>query len=144
MSMEEREKIVKIAKTWNNTPYVPGGRVKGAGTDCGMFLLEVFEEAGLIPHTVVNGYSPEHHLHSSREDYLKWVQKFAHEVTREEPLPGDILLYKIGNCISHGAIVVNYPVVIHSCLGIGVVLGDVSHSQWSSRLAAVYSVWGDE
>lgn len=138
-----REDVVEISKTWIKTPYVAAGRVKGAGTDCGMFLMEVFEEAQLIPHTEVGFYVIDHHMHSSQENYLGWVRKYAVEVYRN-PLPGDILLYKIGKCISHGAIVLDYPLCIHAHMGLGVVMFDASQSHWKKRQSAVYSVWRDE
>ena len=54
----EREKLIAEAKEWLGTPYHTAGRVKGAGCDCGTFLLGVLENTGLLPHIDIP-YYPE-------------------------------------------------------------------------------------
>ncbi len=44
----ERRAIVREAMTWLGTPYVSNGAVKGAGVDCGMILVRVFSDCGII------------------------------------------------------------------------------------------------
>ena len=39
------------------------------------------------------------------------------------PLPGDFALYHVGNCWAHGAIVLDWPRIIHAVKGRGVVYG---------------------
>jgi cell wall-associated NlpC family hydrolase len=38
--MKTRAEAVLIARTWLETPYILGGRLKGAGCDCGSLLAE--------------------------------------------------------------------------------------------------------
>lgn len=136
----ERARVVEIAKTWLRTPYHHQGRVKGAGVDCGMLLLEVFEEAGLIPHIDPGHYPPDWALHRSEERYLGWVEQYAHPV--EGPEPGDLALYKVGRCISHAGIVIEWPTIIHASMpDRGCVLGDGLQGWLSGRLHAFYSIW---
>jgi cell wall-associated NlpC family hydrolase len=138
---KERKRAVNEALSWLGTPYHHMGRVKGAGVDCGMLLAEVFERAGLVEHIEVDYYSSDWHLHHEEEIYLSIVERFAHKVDRE-PLPGDIVLYKFGRCVSHGAIVVEWPTVIHSYLQMGVILGDGLQEPLNQRrFFGVYSIW---
>lgn len=139
---EQRQAVVAEALTWLRTPYHHQGSVKGAGVDCGMFLIEVFHACGHIPHIDPRPYPHDWHLHQAEEQYLGWVRQHAKPVTNREPMAGDIILYKFGKCISHGAIVVDYPQVIHSYLGQGVVLANTLQNPLGKRIAEVYSYWG--
>jgi cell wall-associated NlpC family hydrolase len=113
---EQRNFVVKITKSWIGTPYIPGGAVKGAGIDCGMLLICVFQEAGLLDPTFdPRPYPIQWHFHQAAERYLGIVQRFAHEIPPDSvPLPGDIVLFKFGKCFSHGAIVTEWPDVVHA------------------------------
>ena len=138
---EERQKVVDIAKSYIGTPYHHMGRQKGAGVDCGMLLLNVFEEAGLIEHVEVGNYPPDWMCHRSEQKYLGWVEKYCHKVERE-PLPGDIILHQWGRCISHGGIVVDYPQIIHAFKPYrAVCYGDNEQKRLKTRMRAVYSYW---
>jgi cell wall-associated NlpC family hydrolase len=116
------------------------GRVKAGGVDCGMLLLEVYHEACLIPHIEPEPYPPDWALHRSEEKYLGWVQQYAHPV--DTPKPGDLALYQVGRCISHGAIVVAWPQIIHASQPEGgCCLSDGQQGWLTGRLAGFYSIW---
>ena len=136
-----RDRIVAEARTWLRTPHHHAARVKGAGVDCGLLLAEVYHAAGLTPDVVPEPYVHDWHLHRAEEKYLGIVERFAHRITTPA-LPGDILLFRFGRCISHGAIVVTYPQIIHAHLGQGVVLDDVeTNVELRDRLVGVWSLW---
>ena len=128
------ENSVEIAKTWIGTPYHHHERVKGVGVDCAMLLCEVYEAAGLVPHIDPGYYPSDWHMHRDDERYLTWVLQYASEF--QDPQPGDIVLYQFGQktsnpinarhtrIISHAAIVVEWPLVIHAVRGEGVVYGE--------------------
>lgn len=139
--MEQRESVVAEAKTWLNTPHHHAADIKGAGVDCGFLLIRAFHAVGLIPDIDPRPYPHDWHLHRSEEKYLEWVMKYTTKVDRE-PKVGDILLYKFGRCISHGAIVVDYPTIIHAYIGQGVIYADASQEYLTKRLEGVYSFWG--
>lgn len=136
----QREAIVKEALSWINTPYHHMGRIKGAGTDCGMLLLGVFENCGLLEHAKVDYYPHDWHLHRDKQQYLGWLCQYTKKV--DEPQPGDIVAYQYGRCVSHGAIVIKWPQVIHAYIGIGVVLADASKGELAKRQQGFYSYWG--
>lgn len=112
---EARRLVVAEALSWIGTPYAPGGDVKGGGVDCGMLLVRVFVDTGLVPPFDPRPYPPQWHMHQVEEKYLGWVEQFATEVTdRSRPLPGDIIMFKFGKTFSHGAIVIDYPILVHA------------------------------
>lgn len=138
-----REAVCRIARSWLGTPYHHMGRIKGVGVDCAMFPLEVYREAGLIGDICVPYYPPDWMLHRSEEIYLRIVQQHACEVTGDKLqgtggsgftvpcnlspvpcLPGDLALYRFGRCWSHGAIVIQWPLIIHALTSKGVLLAD--------------------
>lgn len=141
-----REDVVREAMTWGNTPYHPMAKIKGIGVDCGQLLIGVFENAGVIPigECAPGQYSPEWHLHRSEEKYLHWVQKYC-DVAVGEPLPGDIAVFKFGRCISHAGIVLEWPLIIHAYVGVGVIKSKYDEAilldkKGKSRLQGIYTI----
>ncbi len=136
----ERHLVVEEAITWLGTPYHHHGRIKGAGVDCGMFLAEVYEKTGVMPFVDPGVYETDWHLHRSEELYINAVEQ--HAKPTDDPQPGDIALFKYGRCASHGAIVVEWPVIVHSYFGLGVVYDNVElNTELSQRIVGVWSPW---
>lgn len=132
MEQEERDSVITEAMSWLRTPHHNGSRLKGIGVDCGQFPLAVYEAAGLIPHTDTGRYSPQFHLSRDEEWYLKLCQQLGREIDGP-PKRGDFVIYKVGRVFSHGAIVVDWPQIIHSYVNIGVSLG-VGNQGWMAEL----------
>ena len=114
MGEEKRNKLVEEAKSWIGTPFHHEARVKGAGVDCGMLLLEVFEHAGLIPHIDVKHYPRDFMMHRKEEWYLAIVSTHTRELNGGPYLPGDVILFKHGRVFSHGGIITEWPIIIHA------------------------------
>jgi len=138
----KRQLIIDEARTWLGTPYHHQGRVKDAGVDCAMLLAEVYHACNLIPYIDPTPYPPDWHFHRDEERYLGWVRRYAHPV--DVPQPGDIALFQFGRCISHGAIVVAWPTIIHAYIREGCVLGNAEQGVMAGRLRQCYSIFGDE
>lgn len=137
--MTAREAIVQEAMAWMNTPYHHAAGVKGAGVDCAFFLIRIYHAAGLIPDIDPRPYPHDWMLHRDEERYLGWVRQYADPLGEDEATqPGDIALYQFGRCVSHGAIVLDWPRVIHSYIGQGVRLEDASQAPLRNRLRAIY------
>lgn len=137
--MTTREVVVAEAKTWLGTPYHHQGKVKGAGVDCGQLLIEVYHNVGMTPAIDTGHYPSDWHFHRSEEQYLGWVQQ--HATPTDTPKAGDIALFKFGRCISHGAIVVEWPLMIHSHLGRGCVYVNATDAELNGRLAGFYTLF---
>ncbi|SEJ56168.1 hypothetical protein [Frateuria terrea] len=104
MTLPQGERIVAEARRWLDTPYRHQADVLGVGVDCAMLPVRVLTALGLIPAEVEpRPYAPDWHLHRSEEKYLGWVKRFADPV--EAPQIGDLVLFRVGRCFSHGGIV---------------------------------------
>lgn len=141
MTPQQRQSVVQEAMTWQNTPYHHQANLKGAGVDCIMLMVEVYKACALVPATVdPRPYPHDWHMHRSDEIYLGGIERLADRV--ELPLPGDIALFQFGRCVSHGAIVIKWPLVIHAFIEHGgVVQTDISKSAaLTDRLRGFYSL----
>jgi cell wall-associated NlpC family hydrolase len=128
LSADQRQKVVDAAYAWLRTPYHHQAQVKGGGADCAMFPLAVYQECGFIPEGYhAPAYSSQWHLHRSEELYIAEVEKLAVEKSPCEIQPADFVIFKFGRTFSHGAIVVKWPLVIHSYIPHGVTLADASN-----------------
>ena len=121
---EGRSAIVEEALTWLKTPFHHRQATKGSGVDCALFLYSVYQKVGLIPEIEIEEYSAQWHLHRDEERYLNWVLKFAYRVEAPPFKPGDAVMYKFGRVASHGAIIVQWPKIIHAFSKAGMVTLD--------------------
>lgn len=141
---EERADVVAEAMTWLRTPHEHGQCVKGAGVDCGRFLIAVFQACDVVPPIEPGAYPYDYHLHRNEERYLPLVESVAHRI-HDEPKPGDIALFKFGRVISHGAIMLEPPDFIHTHVYQGVVLDSLeANATFRERLMGYWSVWPRE
>ncbi|MGH6995683.1 MAG: hypothetical protein ACREES_08295 [Stellaceae bacterium] len=109
----ERARLVAEAQSWVGTPYHTGGRIKGVGVDCLTFVVCAFEGAALIAPYKIPHYPPDWHLHRDDERYMRGILEHCVEVA-ERPLPADVVLWKFGRAFAHGAIVIDWPIIVHA------------------------------
>jgi cell wall-associated NlpC family hydrolase len=136
----ERQSVVEETRSWLGTPYRHMGRVKKAGTDCGMLILEVFEKVGLVDHQEIPFYPFDIACHSARTDYLDWIKKYSKQVDRD-PMPGDVILYKFpgAKVPHHAAIVIDEEYIIHSYIKQGVILSN--RRSYQKFEVGIFSFW---
>jgi cell wall-associated NlpC family hydrolase len=150
---ELRAQVVAEAQSWVGTPYISNGAIKGrrGGVDCAMLLLAVYQNVGLVPREFdPRPYPPQWHVHRNQEKYLQHMLGWAKEVLGSEeraPLPGDVVLFKIGHVFAHGAIITDWPNVIHAIGGDMVIYDDVSMRTTGRRALwhmprLIFSYWG--
>lgn len=137
----QRAAVVAEARTWLRTPYHHAGTIKGAGVDCAMLPLAVYRATGLLPEFSFDDYPPDWHLHRDAERYLEIVTCFAREV--QAPIgPGDFVLFRWGRCFAHGAIIVDWPQIIHAVLHVGVAQDNALQvSQLIDRPRRFFTLW---
>jgi NlpC/P60 family putative phage cell wall peptidase len=133
-----RAAVVTEAESWIGTPFHHAARIKGAGVDCLMLLAEIYERAGVAPHIDPPFYVPDWHLHRDAERYLDGLTRYASEIPFP-PQPGDIALFRFGRTFSHGAIVTDWPRLIHAYWSIGVVHGDATRYPLAARPVKFFS-----
>jgi cell wall-associated NlpC family hydrolase len=107
-----RTAVVEEAKTWLGTPWVHRARIKGAGVDCAQFLIGAYVGAGVIEAFDTGDYPPDWMMHREEERFLGWIDRYM--IPTFAALPADVAIWKFGRCFSHAAIVIEWPVVIHS------------------------------
>lgn len=122
---EQRASVVMEARRWIGTPYHHQADILGAGVDCGMLLVRVYVDSGIVTAFDPRPYSVQWHLHKDDERYLGAMMACSKEV--ETPLPGDMAVWKIGRAYAHGGIVVRWPLVVHAYQPEGMVVeSDIS------------------
>jgi cell wall-associated NlpC family hydrolase len=135
MTALERQRVLLAASSWLGTPYHHAGRVKGAGVDCLTLLAEVYHEAGLVEKVKIPYYPMDWHLHRDAERYMEGLLSYTRELeVTATPQPGDIALWKFGRCFSHGAIVMNWPLVIHAYVTKTVCYENVEQAAWLNHI----------
>lgn len=137
---ELRRAIVAEARTWEGTPWHHEARVKGVGVDCAQLLIAVFSAVGAIPAFDTEHYPPDWHLHRSEQLFLKVLKQYADPI--EIPLSGDIAMFNFARADAHGAIVLEWPEIIHAYVRTGVVQRDDARRnvELADRLAGFYSL----
>lgn len=132
MDDPRRIAVIEEASRWLGTPYHHMGRLRGRGVDCLTLLAEVYEAVGLIPHVDLDFYPPDWHLHRGDELYFNGISRYAREIDRP-PQPADIALFRFGRCFSHGAIVTEWPRLIHAWHKAGVLRYDATQPNLAKR-----------
>lgn len=144
----QRDAVDAAVRSWIGTPFHDCAQVKGAGVDCGMLLRAVYTEAGTVENFDISPYSAQHFLHRNDEHYLGYVLQFTHEIPLERVRHGDIVLYRIGNCFAHGAVVIRpgWPNIVHAHAASRVVRraqGNAIHLGIPIRDVKYFTLWGE-
>lgn len=142
---EQRAAVLAVAPSWLGTPWVHMAGIKRQAVDCAHFLLRVFAEAGVIEHFDPPPYPRSWFVHQSEERFLGWVVEHFHCVERpmEQAQPGDVILYRIGRCYAHGALLVEPKLVIHAFAKNGqVIYTETFDPDLSSRSPRAFNPWG--
>jgi len=140
-----RARVVAEALTWLRTPYHHRGKLKGVGVDCAQLPLCVYVGAGVLADFDTGPYPPDWHQHREEERYASIVLTVARELPSiDDVRPGDLILWKFGRAHSHGALVIDLPIVIHaSRKDDGVVLADIDRDcELAARPARYFSILG--
>jgi NlpC/P60 family putative phage cell wall peptidase len=101
---DERNRVVAEARKWIATPYHNCADVLGSGVDCGMLIVRVFVDSGMVEPFDPRPYAPDWMLHRDEEKYLAFFEERCAPV--DAPGVGDIALFRYGRTYSHGGIVV--------------------------------------
>lgn len=115
----ERRAVLAEARTWLETPFHHGSRLKGVGVDCAQLLIAVYHAAGVTPLIDPGYYAQDWFRHERRERIVEILERFMIPVST--PQAGDVVLFRYGRALSHAAIVTEeWPAVIHTYRGLRV------------------------
>jgi cell wall-associated NlpC family hydrolase len=138
--MDFRQRIVNEAREWVGTPYRHFSSVKGSGADCGLFIMKVYENVGLINYVQPAFYPVDWAFHNPTGEMFEQIVKgYCIEISKGEEGLGDIILYKFGKVLSHAAIIVENDMIIHSEKPVGVKLSNRWTCDWSDRERKYYT-----
>jgi len=139
--MITREAIVAEALSWCGTPWHHEASVKGAGVDCAQLLRAVLVNLGARIRPT-DHYPPDWHLHRGEERFLGFVLEYCREIQEAQLEPGDILLWRIGRCYSHGGFFIGAGEIVHAIVAEGKVRRarlDEGELGWRERRAFRWS-----
>jgi cell wall-associated NlpC family hydrolase len=139
-----RKAVLTEALTWLRTPYHHRGTIKGVGVDCAQFPLQVYAASGLIELFDAGDYPPDWHMHRSDERYLNVVRERAREIDPEAVQPGDFVVFRVGRCYAHGAIVIEWPRIIHAVVGQCVMLDEATGSRLGRTSRKAFTLWDED
>lgn len=120
----KRTVVIREAFAWLGTPFRDTQQTKGCGCDCGGFINGIFSGCGW-EHDRYMAYRADWFRHKTEEMYLNELRTRATEVATPEP--GDVALFRFGRVYGHGALVLDWPNVIHAARPHGVQLADASY-----------------
>lgn len=112
-------RVVKEAREWIGTPFIPHQSVKGHGCDCKGLLWGVARELRLREAESVHALALDYDLARVPSARFKAGLTDLFDKVEGEPEPGDILLLKLGNHPAHIAI----------CTEGGIAEGRAVHAQ---------------
>lgn len=142
---EQRAAVVAEAATWIKTPFRDCARVKGAGVDCCNLIAAAYEGSGAAKNITIGRYSPQIMLHRGEERFIgEMIAHGFREIPEPEALPADVMVFKVGRCYSHGAIVVESGrKIVHAVkLYGGVVFSNMEQDKFIARRECKwFSLW---
>lgn len=136
-----RSKIVGVAKSWIDTPYHHGAKVKGVGCDCFGLIRGIWEEIYSGPEPEQPPVYTRDWAEASGEEHMlaaadRWMQK----VDVADMFSGDVIMFRYaeGFIAKHAGILIEDCRMIHAMDGRSVV-NVYMGSWWKNRIAGVYS-----
>ncbi len=139
---ELREAVIVEARKWLGANYHVMAQLKYKACDCMTLLIEVFSAVGLIDWFKAPHYSPDFLFHRRDEVYLNGLLERSRRTNKYDK--GNIILYKMGRIVSHSAIIVDYPLIIHAAVEKGCILDDAEQSFLKDHEFCKMSLWEDK
>jgi cell wall-associated NlpC family hydrolase len=144
-----REEAVAVARSWVGTPYVLGGRIRGAGCDCATLLAEYAVGCGFAPRENIALYSHDWFANTSEERYKFAMMRYAKPTIEAvcrgtvEAKPGCIALFKVvrARVYNHGAIITKWPMMIHAVTPEVAETNAVTNYMTSHREIVIFDPW---
>jgi cell wall-associated NlpC family hydrolase len=142
--------IVREAHTWLGTPYLLGQMLKGAGCDCGTFLLGVLQACGFAQDEVSEHHASDWFCHTTEEKYMLRLLRHATKIAEAVSYPtlgaqpGDLVLTRhatTSRVYNHGGIVTRWPKLIHAVAPMVCETDATADSMWCFREVAVFSLF---
>lgn len=146
------QSIVGEARTWIDTKYIPGARLKKIGCDCATLLMEVLKTTHHLTQEEVVDYSGDWFAHTGEERYMKRLFRHGYKVILNighrtlRPLPGSIVLTKAvrSHVFNHAGIVTTWPKIIHAISPRVAEVSALYDPMWAAHEIATFDLWPEE
>lgn len=141
-----RARVIAVAESWIGTPFHDGTHIKGVGVDCAHFIAAVYEGAGAIDKVEIESYPPTWFMHRDEERFLSYLDRHMRRIEGRDADAGDTVIWKMGRCFAHAAIIVRWPSeIIHAWKPGHCVMRDSPlNGQLRGRKTLFFSPWPAE
>ena len=107
MNLQESFKLEAIIWAEEKVRYLHRG-VSKFGCDCTGLIIGIARSLGYLGAYKLRIYAPDWNKHTGAGDYIREeLEKVANEIPKNETAPGDILVFKWGNCLAHVGILID-------------------------------------
>jgi NlpC/P60 family putative phage cell wall peptidase len=127
--------VVSQAQTWLGTPWHHQARLKGVGVDCIGLLVGVCKELNISVQDYQEYARFPDGYHLAKELDRQLIKKFT------QPMPGDIMLFRISRMPQHIAICSPLG-LIHAHQGVMQVVETAMPKYWDTHILGVYQLPG--
>lgn len=141
---ERIDHLRAVAQSWIGTPFHPNGRVKGSGVSCQMLPPLIYLDVGFMSSLAACSIpeGPMNWGHAQRESLIEpyidnQLRDYFASVELSDPLPGDLLGFKVGGCIHHIGICIGKNFV-HALPTYGVCECRVDDATWLTRIRRIW------
>lgn len=138
---ENVERLKTFLKAWIGTPYKHHSGVKGLECDCIHLIYRGCEALALRVPDKIQWYPKDWHLHNKEELLLDGLREYliADELPPENPINGDIVVYKFGHTRSHAGWFMDGH-IIQALVGIGVEARTWNDRYWNRRKSLIFRI----
>ncbi len=137
---EFQKRVITIARSWIDTPYMHQASLKGQGCDCVGMVRGVYRELyGLEKEPeAMPPYQPDWYEVDQKDPLLAFGRKYLKEVPFGEMIPGDVLVFRMKPHVSakHCGIITDTDMMVHAYSQQKVFEVSLG-SHWLKKVAAV-------
>jgi len=143
MMQDVNTNIVTAAKEWASAKVCFRHRgISRSGCDCSGFFVGILKELGYIPKYRLRDYAEDFNLHNGADEYLtECLLQLCDTINKKQLVPGNIITFKYGRCVSHLGIIIKPPIFAHAYKWAGrVALSSIQSGEFKKRLAGCYQI----
>lgn len=138
---DKKEMLIKEARLWVGTPFVPFAMVKGAGADCIHLAAGLYLACGVFKEFKPMRYSLDEGSHCANSKILAWLNVSSNgfeQVNKSVLLTGDLVIFRIATVEHHVGVVLDNGDFIHALPDRQVTICNFKESLYRKRVTACY------
>ena len=114
--MNKREKFLEVAHTWIGVKWARVGTERDRGVNCLGLLIGIARECGTFPRLMAEKDGANYAKPPVKGEFLRRVKDVLDIIPFKEAIPGDLVLFRVGNEPQHIAILTDLNPIqyIHS------------------------------